>query len=52
LLPKGEKPFTTISYYDRGQLFSEEFRQAFFTHYKLFETTQHFDLWDCAYERQ
>jgi hypothetical protein len=50
LLPKGEKPFATISYYDRGQLFNEEFRQAFFTHYKLVETTEHFDLWDCAHE--
>jgi hypothetical protein len=52
LLPKGEKPFATISYYDRGQLFNEEFRQAFFRHYKLVETTEHFDLWDCAHERQ
>ena len=52
LLPKGEKPFTTISYYDRSQLFSKEFRQAFFTRYKLVETTEHFDLWDCAHERQ
>jgi len=52
LLPKGEKPFATISYYDRGQLFSGEFRRAFFTHYRLVETTEHFDVWDCAHARQ
>jgi hypothetical protein len=33
LLPKGEKPFATVSLYDGGALFSEEFRSVFFAHY-------------------
>jgi hypothetical protein len=52
LLPKGEQPFATLSYYyDGGRLFSEEFRRTFFRHYKLVASSEHFDVWDCAHQK-
>jgi hypothetical protein len=53
LLPKGERPFAINSYfYDDGAVFSESFRQTFFDHYTLFESTPHFDLWKCTDHRE
>jgi len=49
LLPRRERPFAIVSYfYDDGPVFSEQFRQAFLDHYKLVETSEHFDVWICA----
>jgi hypothetical protein len=52
LLPKGETPFATTSYfYDGARLFSEEFRQAFFENYRLVTSAVHFDVWECREPR-
>jgi hypothetical protein len=52
LLPKGETPFATTSYfYDGARLFSEEFRRAFFDNYRLVKSTVHFDVWECRGRR-
>jgi hypothetical protein len=51
LLPRRETPFAIISYfYDNGPVFSEQFRRTFLDHYKLVETSEHFDVWRCAAE--
>jgi len=48
LLPTGEEPFATRSYfYDGAPLFGPEFRRAFFEHYRLAETGAHFSIWEC-----
>jgi hypothetical protein len=52
LLPKGETPFATTSYfYDGVRLFSEEFRRAFFDNYRLVKSAVHFDVWECRGRR-
>jgi hypothetical protein len=52
LLPKGETPFATTSYfYDDAPLFGEDFRRAFFDNYRLVKSTGNFDVWDCAGNR-
>jgi hypothetical protein len=48
LLPKGEKPFAINSYYDEGAVFGEGFRQAFIDNYIMIESTEFFDVWECA----
>jgi hypothetical protein len=49
LLPKGEKPFGTTSYfYDGAPLFGEGFRDAFFANYRLVESTANFGVWECT----
>jgi hypothetical protein len=52
LLPRGERPFLTASYYDRRPVFSDKFRRAFAENYRLAATTAHFDVWDCAHEQR
>jgi hypothetical protein len=50
LLPKGEAPFALKSFfYDGHTLFGDAFRRAFLDNYKIVETTEHFDVWDCAH---
>jgi hypothetical protein len=52
LLPKGETPFATTSYfYDGGRLFSEEFRRGFFDNYRQVKSAVHFDVWECRGHR-
>jgi hypothetical protein len=49
LLPRGEKPFAIASYfYDDRAVFSEEFRRAFSDNYKVVESAEYFDVWECA----
>jgi hypothetical protein len=49
LLPKGETPFGLTSYfYDDGALFSEQFRDAFFDHYRVVQSTSNLDVWECT----
>jgi hypothetical protein len=52
LLPKSETPFATTSYfYDGAPLFSEDFRQAFFSNYRLVKSASNYDVWECAGDR-
>ena len=53
LLPRGERPFAIVSYfYDHGPVFSEEFRRAFFDNYKMVESAENFDVWECVKRKQ
>jgi hypothetical protein len=47
LIPKGGRPFEIYSFLDYNQLFSEEFKKAFFVNYELKEQTKYFDIWRC-----
>jgi hypothetical protein len=52
LLPKGETPFATTSYfYDGAALFGDEFRRAFFANYRLAKSAVNFDVWECREPR-
>jgi hypothetical protein len=52
LLPRGEVPFATTSYfYDGAALFSEEFRRAFLDNYRLVKSAANFDVWECREHR-
>jgi hypothetical protein len=52
LLPKGETPFATTSYfYDGAPLFGDDFRQAFFHNYRLVKSARNYDVWECAGDR-
>jgi hypothetical protein len=52
LLPRGETPFATTSYfYDGAVLFGEEFRRAFFDNYRLVKSAVNFDVWECRENR-
>jgi hypothetical protein len=48
-LPKDEKPFALTNFlYGLGPVFDPDFRQAFLDHYRLTESDQYFDIWDCT----
>lgn len=50
LLPRGEEPFVVPSaYYPVGprEVFSDNFRLAFFRHYKRSGALEQFDVWQC-----
>ncbi len=45
LIPKGEAPFSMVSFYGERNLFSERFRRNFINNYVLVDQTNYFDVW-------
>lgn len=48
IFPAGKPPWQTVSWYDyKTPLFSDKMKSVFFSHYKLIEESEFYQLWEC-----